>query len=81
MYTKFVELDSPIRHAKFQVLWMSGSREEYFLCFYTIYEHGGHLGHVTMAIYTNFRSPFQWKLHMKFGFDVPSDFGEDLRKW
>ena len=31
---------------------------------------------------TNFRSPIPLKLHMKFGFDWPSGFGEeDLSKW
>ena len=41
---------------------------------FTIYEHGGHLGHVT-----NFRSPLLRMLHMKFGFDWPSGFrGDDL---
>ena len=31
--------------------------------------HGGRLGHVTWAIYINFRSPFPKRLHMKFGID------------
>ena len=26
----------------------------------------------------NFRSPDPWKLHMKFGFEWPSGFGEDV---
>ena len=34
-----------------------------------IYNHGGHLGHVTWTIYTNFRSPILGMLYMKFGFD------------
>ena len=46
---------------------------------FTIYGHGGHLGHVTWTIYTNFRSPFPRRLHIKFGFDWPSGFrGEDF---
>ena len=36
---------------------------------FTIYGHGGHLGHVTWTIYINFRSPFPRRLHMKFGID------------
>ena len=36
---------------------------------FTIYGHGGHLGHVTWIIYINFRSPFLRMLHVKFGFD------------
>ena len=41
------------------------------------YGRGGHLGHVNLFPWTNFRSPIQLRLHMKFGFD----FGEDLWKW
>ena len=44
--------------AKFQDHRTSDSGEEDFLRFFTIYGHGGHLGHVTWTIYTNFRSPF-----------------------
>ena len=44
---------------------------------FTIYGHGGHLGHVTQTIYINFLSPFPRKLHMKFGFDWPSGFREE----
>ena len=39
---------------------------------FTIYGHGGHLGHVTWTIYIDSHSPFSWMLHMKFGFDWPS---------
>ena len=66
-------------HAKFQSHRPSGSGVEDFLKVFAIYSHGGHLGHVTWTIYTNFRSPFLRMLHMKFGFDWPSGFrGEDL---
>ena len=34
-------------HAKFQDQSTSGSREEDFLKVFTIYRHGGNLGHVT----------------------------------
>ena len=66
-------------HAKFQDHRTSGSGEEDFLRFFSIYGHGGHLGHVTWTIYTNFRSPFPRRLHIKFGFDWSSGFrGEDV---
>ena len=45
-------------HAKFQIIYsrfLGRSRVKIF----TIYGDGGHLGHVTLTIYTNFRSPFQ----------------------
>ena len=40
---------------------------------FTIYRHGGHLGHVTWTNYINFRSPFLRMLHMKFGFDLSEE--------
>ena len=55
-------------HAKFQDHRISGSGEEDFLKVFTIYGHGGHLGHVTWTIYTNFCFPFPRRLHIKFGF-------------
>ena len=66
-------------HAKFQDHRTSGSGEEDFLRFFTIYGHGGHLGHVTWTICINFLSPLPRRLHIKFGFDWPSGFrGEDI---
>ena len=58
-------------HAKFQDHRSSGSGEEGFLSFFTIYVYGrgGHLGLVTWAIYINFLSHFPRRFHMKFGFD------------
>ena len=46
--------------------------------FFTIYEHGGHLGPVNQTPRTNFHSPIPLRLHMEFNFDWPSGFGEDL---
>ena len=68
-------------HTKFRGNRPAGSGEEDFFKVFTIYMygHGGHLGHVTWTIYTNFRSPFPRRLHIKFGFDWPSGFrGEDV---
>ena len=66
-------------HAKFQDQRTSGSGEEDFFKVFTIYGHGGQLGHVTWTIYINFRSPFPRRLHITFGFDWPSGFrGEDV---
>ena len=67
IYINYDGPECPMLHAKI------------FYVFFTIYGHGGHLGHVTRIIYINFRSPFLRMLHMKFGFDWPSGFrGEDL---
>ena len=38
---------------------------------FTIYGIGGHLCHLTQIPLTNFRSPYPWRLHIKFGFDWP----------
>ena len=66
-------------HAKFQDHRTSGSMRRRFFKAFTIYGHGGHLGHVTWTIFINFRSPFPRRLHIKFGFDWPSGFrGEDV---
>ena len=59
-------------HAKFQDHRTSGSGDS--LKVFTIYGRGGHLGHVTWTIYTNFGSPFSRWLHIIFGFDWPSGF-------
>ena len=43
-----------------------------------IYGHGGHLGHVTWIFYIHICYPFLLMLHIKFGFDWPSGFREDV---
>ena len=58
----FVEIGSPVLEKKI------------FEAF-TIYGHGGHLGHVTWTICANFGSPFPKRLRIKFGFNWPSGFG------
>ena len=68
-------------HTKSQGYRPSGSGEEDFLRVFTIYGRGGHLGHVTKTIWTNFRSPILRSLHMKYKFNWPSSFrGEDVWK-
>ena len=61
-------------HTKFRENGLASSGD--FLMVYTIYGCGAHLGHVMPQ--TNFRSPYPRRLHIKFGFDWPSGFGEDL---
>ena len=57
----------------------TSSGEEDFCRVYTINGRGGHLGHVTWTIYTNFGSRFPRRLHIKFGFDWPTGFrGEEI---
>ena len=61
-------------HTKFRENRPAGSGEDVFLKDFTIY---GHLGHVTRVPRTNVRSPYPRRLHIKFGFDWPSGFGEE----
>ena len=61
----FVEIGLPVPEKKI------------FKGFFTIYGNGGHLGHVTQMPRTNFRSSYPGRLHIKFGFDRESDFGEE----
>ena len=75
-YIYIVVLESPILHAKFRWNRFTGSGEEDILRVFTIYGHGGHLGHVTWIIYIHIGSHFLKMLHIKFGFDWPSGFRE-----
>ena len=66
-------------HTKFRGNRPTGSGEEDFLVFFTIYGRGGHLGHLTLISQSNFHSLYPWILHIKFHFDWPSSFRkEDL---
>ena len=69
---------APMLRTKPQGHWPFGSREEDFWRVFTIYGHGGHLGHVTQTLRTNFCSPIPLRLHMKFGFDWLSRFGQEV---
>ena len=64
-------------HTKFRGNRPAGSGENIFEWFFTIYGRGGHLGHVTQTSRSNFRSPYPWMLHIKFGFHRPSGFREE----
>ena len=63
-------------HTKFRGNRPAVSGED-FLRVFTIYEHGGYHGHVTLMPLTNFRSPFPRRLHIKFGFDRASGFRKE----
>ena len=52
-------------------------RRRFLKVFFIIYGRGGHLGHVTQMPRTNVCSPNPRRLHIKFGFDRPSGFGEE----
>ena len=49
-----------------------------FLKGFTIYGHGSHFGHVIWFINLHIGSSFLYMLHIKFGFDWPSGFREDV---
>ena len=52
-----------------------------FLKDFTIYGRSAHLGHVSQMQQTNFHSLYQLRLHVKFGFDWPSGFWEELKSF
>ena len=64
-------------HTKFRGNQPTGSGEEDFLMFFTIYGRGAHLGHATQMLRIKYRSPYPRRLHIKFGFDWQSGFGEE----
>ena len=62
----FVEIGSPVLDKKSLDI----------IRVFTIYGHGGHLGHVTWIIYIHIGSHFLRMLHINFGFDWLSGFRE-----
>ena len=63
-------------HIKFQGHRSTGSGEEDFFKVFTIYGHGGHVGHVTQLICINFHSFSPSSFHMNFGSKWPNCFRE-----
>ena len=61
-------------HTKFSGNWPASIGEEDFLRDFTIYGHGGHLGHVTSIMSSNFNFLVPESFHTKFGSDRHSSF-------
>ena len=62
-------------HTKFRGNRPAGSGEEDdFKGFFTIYGHGGHLGHVTSIMSSDFHFLVLESFHTKFGSDQPNSF-------
>ena len=79
IYIHIVVLEPSMLRAKFRWNRSTGSGEEDFWTVFTIYGHGGHLGHVTWIFYIHICYPILLMLHIKFRFDWPSGFrGEDV---
>ena len=64
-------------HTKFRGNRPAGSGEEDFLRVFTIYGHGGHLGHLTRIMLTTFQFLVPESFHKKFSSEWPSS----LRKF
>ena len=64
-------------HTKFRGNRPVGSKEEDFLRVFTIYGRGGHLGHVTSIMSSDFHFLVPESFHKKFGSDRHSSFGEN----
>ena len=81
IWTNLIWFEHPMLHTKFQGHRPFGSGKKDFFKIFIIYWHGGHLGHVTCTVWTNFQSPISRRLHMKFDLNRPSGFrGEDAWK-
>ena len=61
-------------HTKFHGNRPASSRGEDFLGVFTIYGHGGHLGHVTSIMLINFHFFIPESFHTKFGSEWLSSF-------
>ena len=61
-------------HTMFRGNRPAGSREEDFLTIFTIYGRGGHLGHVTIIMSSDFHFLVPESFHKKFGLDWHSSF-------
>ena len=61
-------------HTKFRGNRLAGSGENDFYRVFTIYGHGGHLGHVTSIMSSDFHFLKLLSFHTKFGSDQHSSF-------
>ena len=61
-------------HTKFLGNWPAGSGEEDFLRVFSIYGRGGHLGHVTSIMSSDFHFLVPESFHKKIGSDRHSSF-------
>ena len=64
-------------HYKIRENRPAGFGEDDFQRVFTINGLCGHLDHVTQMLRTKFRSPYPRRLHIKFGFDRASGFGDE----
>ena len=63
-----------MQHTKFRGNQPARSREEDLLRVFTIYGHGGHLGHVTSIMSSAFHFLVLESFHTKFGSDQHCSF-------
>ena len=63
-----------MQHTKIRENRPAGSGEEDFLRVFTIYGHGGHLGHVTRIMLINFHFLVPESFHTKFSSEWPNSF-------
>ena len=64
-------------HTKVHGNQLADSREEDFRRVFTIYGHGGHVGHVTSIMSSNFHFLVPESFHRKFGSEQHNTFREN----
>ena len=75
IYIKYDGQEFTMLHTKFRENRPTCSGEEDFEgFFFIIYGHGGHLGHVTRIMLTNFHVIVPESFHTKFSSEWPSSF-------
>ena len=77
IWTNYDGQESPMLHTKFRGNQPVGSEEEDFWRVFTIYGHGGHLGHVTSIMSSDFHFLVPESFHTQFGSDQHSSFWEN----
>ena len=73
IYTNYDGQESPMLHTKFRGNRPAGSGEEDFCRVFTIYGHGGHLGHVTSIMFCMYTTLGQGQeMTLTFNTHIPS---------
>ena len=74
VYINYNKQESPMLHTRFCENPPAGSGKEDFCRVFTIYKSGGHLGHVTSIVSSDFHFLVPESFHTKFSSEWPNSF-------